>query len=275
VVPPPLPGVTAKGLPFASRGGVGLETSALLLPQTHVSVALFDVVLHIPVLPRTFIDADLPIGAAFVGQGDTTFGGGGVAIGNIMAGMHHVFRPSERLWLSLGGAFGFPLLNREGFQNVAVGKGFWDLEMYADRRVPLALRMGLEGHVGILEVRAELDPVLAISIAPSSAPPQYQGGPPGPTGDISHVFAILHAVELQLGHAIGGGIRYQGVLIATDNTSFGSDQDKYQGAFEPFFRVYHDPAFFRLGLFLPVDTPLGAAFDKSWGVRLTTGVSLD
>jgi hypothetical protein len=93
-----------------------------------------------------------------------------------------------------------------------------------------------------------------------------------------HFFAFQHAVEVQVGHAIGGGLRYQGVLIATNNDTLGTsgpNADHYQGCFELFFRLYHNPLFFRLGLLLPVDPPLGHAFDKSWGVRSSFGFNLD
>jgi len=44
---------------------------------------------------------------------------------------------------------------------------------------------------------------------------------------------------------------------------------------EPFFKVYHDPIFMRLGLMLPVDAPLGPPLKQGWGVRGTLGWSLD
>ena len=99
-----------------------------------------------------------------------------------------------------------------------------------------------------------------------------------------HFFAVQHALEIQAGHEIGGGLRYQGVaiptdnpgVVGTDNTNFGgSGTDHYQGALEPFFRLYHDPAFFRLGLLLPLNDPLGLPFDHTWGVRSTIGFSID
>jgi len=233
-----------------------------------VSVGAIDLVARVPILPRTFLDADVPVGFT------ANSGGSAGVVGNVMVGAHHVFRPTDRLWFNLGGAFGFPLLKLANVESLAVAKGFWDLEQFGDQLVPFAVRAGMEAHAGVFEFRVEVDPVFGISII---GPQQFTGI----SGADGHdLFALLHAVEIQAGHEIGGGLRYQGVLIATDNAGFGTASgspgtNHYQGVFEPFFRVYHGPIFFRLGLFLPVDTPLGAAFNKSWGVRLATGFSFD
>jgi hypothetical protein len=92
---------------------------------------------------------------------------------------------------------------------------------------------------------------------------------------------VQHALELQIGHAIGGGIRYQGVGFGTDTlgdtfgNGFGS-ADKYQGTMEMFFRLYRDPIFTRVGFMLPLDTPIGTTNDKrNWGVRAQVGFTLD
>jgi hypothetical protein len=284
--PPPAPpseeppvkidGVSASGLPLSQRGGILLETAALLFlqqqfigsPSAGVSVAAIDLVARVPILPHTFLDADVPVGFT------ANNGGSAGVVGNLMVGAHHVFRSSDRLWFNLGGAFGFPLLKIANVENLALAKGFWDLEQFGEQLVPFAVRAGMESHAGAFEFRVEVDPVFGISIVGSSP----FGGINGSDGH--QLFALLHAVEIQAGHEIGGGLRYQGVLIATNNAGFGTASgspgaDRYQGVFEPFFRVYHGPVFFRLGLFLPVDTPLGPAFHKSWGVRLATGFNFD
>ena len=255
----PPPGVTAKGLPYYQRGAVLVEVAGMLQSQSQFAnsppLTSFDIVAHIPVLPTTFVDLDLPFG----------FG----AIGNPMMGAHHVFRPDDHFWITLGGAFGFPLMNGQSLGIFAFANGLWDAERFVHHNVPFALRLGLEGHVGIAELRAELDPVWGASVSDSA----------------DHFFAFQHAVEIQIGHTIAGGLRYQGVLVATDNpelvdtgtpdmTGFPTT-DRYQGVLEPFFKLYHDPVFMRVGLLLPVDAPLGPPFKQGWGVRGTIGWSLD
>jgi hypothetical protein len=189
-----------------------------------------------------------------------------------MVGMHHVFRPADPFWIHLGGAFGFPLLRTPTLETLATAQGLWDLQHFGTALVPFSLRLAVEGHAGLFEFRVDVDPVWGISIA---------GAPSFPFQSVQttgHLFALQHALEVQLGHAIGGGLRYQGVLIATNNDALGTsgpEGDHYQGCFEPFFRLYHDPLVVRLGLLMPVDPPLGGAFQKSWGVRASMGFSLD
>jgi hypothetical protein len=213
-----------------------------------------DIVARIPVQPTTFVDLDLPIG----------FG----ALGNPMMGAHHVFRPADPFWITLGGAFGFPLINTSGFENFAFANGLWDAERFIHQNVPFALRFGLEGHAGLVELRAQLDPVWGVSI----------------TSAQDHFFAFQHAVEIQIGHAIGGGLRYQGVLVGTNNpeivdtavqTGPAPSANHYQGTLEPFFKLFHDPIFLRIGLLMPVNAPLGPPFSHGWGARGTIGWSLD
>jgi hypothetical protein len=226
----------------------------------NTPLAAFDLVARIPVLPHTFIDADVPIGV---------FG-----LGNPMVGMHHVFRPADPFWITLGGAFGFPLVNNASFESFAFANGLWDAERFMAQTVPFAIRFGLEGHAGILELRAELDPVWGVSISSSQA----------------HYFAFQHAFEIQIGHAVGGGLRYQGVAVGTKNDDIvgvngmtspflgattTSNEDHYQGVLEPFFRLYHDPIFLRLGLQMPIDKPLGPPFASGWGFKGTVGFSVD
>ncbi len=130
----------------------------------------------------------------------------------------------------------------------------------------------MEGHVGVVELRAQMEPVWGASISSSQ----------------DHYFAFQHAVEVQFGHLIGGGLRYQGVLVATNNpelvqlpeasgTSSGNTPgtDHYQGLLEPFFKLYHDPIFLRVGLLIPIAAPLGPPFIQAWGTRGTLGWSLD
>ncbi len=263
-------GISAKGLPLSQRGGIVADVAALRISaaantggqNTSTPLATVDLAVHVPVLAHTFIDGNLPIALG--------------AVGNPMVGVHHVFRPADRWWFTLGGAFGFPVIANQGFVAFAQTKAFWDTQSFLVETVPFAMRAGLEGHVGIVELRFQVDPVFGINIADAPAAGS------GARGGIDF-FALQHAFELQFGHWIGGGIRYQGVLSNMDldlaNLELSNltsvSTDHYQGALEPFFRVYRDPIFFRLGLLLPLDAPLGTPFSTSWGVRSTLGFNLD
>src|SRR5262249_13730247 len=158
--PAPLSGVTAKGLPFSQRGGVFVQAAGLLTttnagnrmqpfppPATYPPGQVrgtLDLVAHIPVLDHTFVDLDFPSAL-----------GGGAGIGNPMVGMHHVFRPLPRLWLNLGGEFGFPLINNNAFEGGSPASGagsasagynavnaWWDAERFLSYKVPFAVRLG-------------------------------------------------------------------------------------------------------------------------------------
>jgi hypothetical protein len=258
---------------MAQRGGIVADVSGLLTSQQNgnggTPNAVVDLVVRIPIAEHTFVDADLPLG----------FG----ALGNPMVGVHHVFRPADRLWLTLGGAFGFPLINNAGLEAFAAANAFWDAERFMAYKMPFAIRLGLEGHAGLFEFRVQGDPVWGLSIASCPPPGPFGGGGCNDSRDV-HFAAFQHAFEVQVGHEIGGGVRYQGVatgtntpsIVGVDSTNFGgSGPQRYQGSLEPFFRLYRDPVFFRLGLLMPLNNPLGAPFDHTWGVRATVGYSLD
>lgn len=265
----PLPGVSAKGLPFSQRGGIVVDVAALRISapsggtsfvSTAEPLASIDLAVHVPVLPHTFIDGNIPIGLG--------------AVGNPMVGVHHVFRVSDRWSINLGGAFGFPVVANQNFLAFTQTKAFWDAQDFLVETVPFAVRTGLEGHVGIVELRFQLEPVFGVDIGDAPTNGQRTEG---------SFVALQHAFELQIGHTIGGGIRYQGVVSSLDlnlsdlelQNTVSVTTDHYQGALEPFFRVYHDPIWFRLGLLLPLDSPLGTPFSTSWGARLAAGWNLD
>ena len=255
---PKLDGVTAKGLPFSQRGGLIVDVAAMRIANANAPIAAIDVIARIPIADGTFFDAILPIG----------FG----AVGNPMVGVHHVFRPADRVWLNLGGAFGVPLINASGFQGFQAARAFWDMQEFSPFTVPFVLRFGVEAHSSLFELRAQLEPAWGISVQPKN---QFGGG-----GGGNHLVTVQHAFEVQVGHAIGAGLRYQGVAVPTDtlqsNNASGNGFDRYQAAAELFFRLYHDPIFARLGLVLPINDPLGAPLGaRSWGVRTQMGFNLD
>lgn len=237
------PGVTEHGLPLGLRGGLKLEVSRLSAWDRDFAYGAFNVVAQIPIRPRTFLDARLPLAAG--------------SLGNPMAGVHHVARVSERAWFTFGGAFGFPMVARDDdfFVGSIVAQAYWNAHEFARESFPLLVHLGIEGHAGPVLLRAEAEPVLYILTSGRGDPAEL---------------AFQHAGEIQIGHAFGGGIRLQGVLFATSGA-----RDIYQAALEPFLVAEHDLLFLRLGLLLPLDERLGPPFEQSWGVRASTGVRFD
>jgi hypothetical protein len=229
-------------LPLSERGGLVVDAAGLVGPRANVPYSAIDVDARLPIADRTFVDLTLPLGYG--------------AIGNPMLGLRHVLRPAERMWVTLGGGLGLPLGNNPELAGLSMARAFWHYEELASQSVPIAARAAFEAHAGPAELRAEIAPAVGISIDSST----------------QHSFAFEHAVEVQVGHAIGGGLRYQGVAAAQ---TLGSGDDHYQGALEPFFRVVRDPLFARLGLLMPLDNPLGKPFENAWGARLVFGYGID
>jgi hypothetical protein len=248
---PANPNLTKAGLPIGMRGGLRLEIARVTSGRESYGYGTMDVLTQFPIAERVFFDGRLPM----------AFGN----LGNPMIGVHGVSRPSERLWITVGGAFGLPLV---GPDDEAAGSGsfaqaWWNSHHYAVDAIPLLLQLGLEGHAGDVALfRVELDPVLIMRTEPRGSEDAVDMG-------------IQHAVEAQFGHTMGGGLRFQGVWLATAGRN-----DNYQLAVEPFFVVERESLFLRLGLLLPFNEPLDFIFDDSsgnaaWGVRAATGIHLD
>ncbi|HSN98292.1 MAG TPA: hypothetical protein VLS89_08335, partial [Candidatus Nanopelagicales bacterium] len=205
-----------------------------------------DIVSQFQVAQRVFVDARLPL----------TVG----SLGNPMLGVRGVARPAERFWITLGGSFGFPLIGDDE-DLIAAGsfsQAWWNLHQYAPETVPIMLHSAFEGHVGEVGIfRAEVDPVLYLLLDPER-------------NDDGMELAMQFAGEFQLGHTIGGGLRFQGVWLATSNIN-----DNVQIAMEPFFIMEREHLFLRFGMLLPLTDPLGTPFDPVWGVRAATGIHFD
>jgi hypothetical protein len=197
------------------------------------------------VAERTFVDLRLPLAAG--------------TLGNPQIGARQVVDLAEGVWLTLGGRVGAPILgaSRSAYASFQSTAALWDFNDFSVEMMPFTLQAGLEAHVSVIELRAQAEPVWGISTAKNRP----------------HVFAFQHAVEAQVGHTFGGGVRYQGVLFGTETLGL---EDHYQGAFELFLRAVYGPVFGRVGIYLPSDTPLsGGTQSQWWGVRATTGYQFD
>ncbi|WP_437991222.1 hypothetical protein [Sorangium sp. So ce145] len=264
--PPPARGsggrtIDEGAVPLSRRGAIGLETSSFTGGDGEVSglaVALFA---RMPFAQHTFLDVRLPFGLAMAERTDAV-------LGNVTLGAHHVARVGRTFWLTVGGDVGLATLSGKthhhaSYEPVSASRAYWDLHEYFPSILPIHARLGAEAHVGSLMIgRFQIEPVLYIPLARNK---EYE-------------VAIQHAVELQIGHGIGGGVRVQGMALPTfDNVSIrhAVARNLYVLAVEPFLAIERNLAFLRTGLLLPFDEELGPPLDHTWGFHFTAGVRVD
>ena len=262
--PPPaapseVEGVDADGVPLSQHAGLGVETASFADGKDAAAASVV-LAASVPLGSRTFFDARLPVSLPF-----------GI-VGNAMLGARHVARPLPSLWVTAGGALGVPLLSlktydTETYELAIVPRAAWDLHEHYPSIWPLEGRVAVEGHVGIVELRGEFDPVIYFPFI----------------GGEGVELVIQHAFEVQVGHAIHGGLRLQGMAFPTFAKSMarpffidlaGEETDRYQFAMEPFFGLEQETFFLRTGMMMPLDSQLGPPFKKGWGFRLGVGFRL-
>jgi hypothetical protein len=264
---PPAPASSGKraldwgNVPPSQRGAIGVETSSFTGGDSDVSglsVALFA---RVPFAPHTFLDVRLPFGFAVDERTDAV-------LGNAMLGAHHVASIGRTFWITVGGDVGLATLSgrthhHSSYEPVSASRAYWDLHEYFPSILPIHARLGAEAHVGQLMIaRLQIEPVLYIPLGRNK---EYE-------------VAIQHAVELQIGHGIGGGLRAQGMALPTfDNVGVrhAVARNLYVLAIEPFLAMERNLAFLRTGLLLPFDEELGPPLDHTWGFHLTMGVRVD
>jgi hypothetical protein len=253
-----------RDLPLGRRGAIALDTASMTLASGQASAISVDVVTAMPVAKTTFLDVRLPLGWSTHKQTSAV-------VGNPLLGAHHLIR-QRSVWWILGGGFGLPLLSsrsqdNDGYGLLAVPRALWNLHDVSADILPLELDAGIEAHFGIAILRFDLDPVFHFPI--------------GRNDQVE--FALQHALELQLGHAIGGGLRVQGVALPTfDDTGTKSITrgDLYQLAIEPFLAIERRVGFLRAGVMLPLDSFLGPPLVSDndgggWGLRLAMGLRIE
>jgi hypothetical protein len=275
--PPRDPDLSPSGLPLGQRGRIGFDTASYLDTAGEHGVTSFELLATLPLFRDTFVDLVAP------------FSGLGTA-GNPTVGGHHLVRLGRGVLLSWGGTLGVPLLREAEISEVkqvlvqgtsevytvrtgtngrrAIPSGYWNIHYYYHDALPLTARLGFELQRGAFHLRLQAEPtwLIALGDPPEPSPNPYLAAlePPPPENEGT----FQHAVELQLGHRVAGGVRLQGVVL-------GWGENKYQAAVEPFFAVEHDLAMLRLGLLLPLDEPLAPAFEDSWGLRISMGMRLE
>ncbi|MEP7126781.1 MAG: hypothetical protein ABJE95_37975 [Byssovorax sp.] len=260
--PPAAPEVDAApaGLPLDLHGAIGLDTASYTdLGDAFTSIAI-RLLASVPVARGVYVDARLPMGF-------TTDKTTNATLGNVIVGAHGVFPVGKTTWMSLGGGLGLPLLSGgterdRGFGGPQVPNAFWNIHEYMPSAVPIELRATIEGEAGPVTIRGELAPAFMFPI--------------GNNKEIE--VAIMHSIEAQVGHTIGGGLRLQGVALPTFGDVYratAAQGDLYQLAMEPFFAVQRPRYYFRSGVMMPLDSTLGPPFSRSFGFRLGFGVRLD
>lgn len=254
------PHVTSKGLPLAERESLSLESTITLFTDAGSVPAafMFDLVAGFPVADRTLVDVRLPI------TNISDRNNGVTSVGNLMLGVHHVISLDPHMWLTVGGAIGMPLNPRDfNGATTTAGGALWNLHEVYPGIIPLYGRVAFEDHLDSIVFRAEAEPVL---YAPYTD--QVRGAP----GKAQ--FSLQHAVEVQFGGAIGGGLRLQGFLFPTNDGPLGTG-DVYQLGMEPFLFIEKSTLFARLGLMMPLDEELGPPAKRFVGFRFALGARFD
>jgi hypothetical protein len=252
--------VSGAGLPLGKRGAIGLDTSSFTGGNGDISSIAIALAASMPLARVTFLDARVPLGLTMDRQTDAV-------LGNITMGAHHVFRPGKRVWITLGGAVGLATLSADthdhhSYEAPGAARAYWNLHEYFPDVLPIQARAGLDWHLGPVLLRAEVEPAVYVGIN---------------TNDESE-FAVQEAIEIQIGHALGGGVRVQGAAFPTfDNLDLRheTERDLFQLAIEPFVVLERRVAFLRMGLLLPIDAELGPPLERSWGFRFSGGVRVE
>jgi hypothetical protein len=257
--------LSPQGLPLQRRGLVALELATFLAAdQSGGGPTLGGLALRVlgsyPVTPKTFLEVRVPFTLSTAGTG------------NVMLGARRALTLARgRDWLDVGVGLGLPLLAASASPELYAAQVYphalWNLHEYYPSSVPVELRLRYERHVGLFEGRLELEPVLLVPIDQN---PEVE-------------LLVQHAVELQLGHTVGFGVRLQGVALPTFERTFvrfpaitpsgpgGGSNDLYQSALEPFLVIERPSLFGRMGVMMPLDELLGPPFANVWGFRLSTG----
>jgi hypothetical protein len=256
------------GIPYDYAGMLALETAAYS-NGNELTTASMLLAARVPLSDAVFFLGRVPFGLTVAGNDSTP------VIGNLGIGVGGVADIGDRVWLSLAGTVGIPLVNARAYSDdigiigPMIPRAYWNIHDYYPNVFPIWLHAGVEGHAGsIVILRAMLEPVLM---------PPFEVGDRG-RDDAEFEFTLQHAAEIQIGHDVGGGLRIQGMAMPTyAETTYGLktlEEDLYQFAFEPFFAVQHDKLSFRFGVVLPVDGKLGPPFSGTWGGRLNFGIPL-
>jgi hypothetical protein len=211
----------------------------------------------IQVTPNVELEAVLPVGIYLSDNG-------AAGVGNPFVGVSYVLDGPE-VRFKAGGGFAFPVLDAESDDQVsgAVAGLFTRAIQTGWLWAPDALAVVFPVHVEaplnspVLFI-GDATPYMLIPVRRRSSTDMLVELAPGLGGYVSKDVVI--------------GVRMPLVLAVTGNSAVGN-QDKAQVSLEPFLRIASDPVFFSARFTMPIDEPLGFAFDegKVWGLNVGIG----
>jgi hypothetical protein len=224
-----------------------------------------DLTASVPVASKTFVGVRLPLGLTIAENrlSDRTL----AVLGNIPVGVHHVIRYPYGIFITYGLELAVPTLSGQAngpdnYEAPAAARAYWDLHELFPDILPVGIEAAGEWHSGFVALRAEFKFLEFFPMA----------------GNDTVDMVLQHAIEVQFGHRVGGGLRLQGVWLPTFSeldVAHSLEGDLYQAALEPFFAFEHRSMFMRLGILMPLDEPLGPPFAEAWGFRFATGLRIE
>lgn len=281
-------GLTADGFPITRRGHVAIEISSMEIHrelgyygdqmiESEGFAAMITLDARAHVAGRYFATARF--GTGFGGDPYTVAKSLGPLPGNLMGGVEALFRPTEWLWIAAGISLGAPIVqDSSALPSYSFADGLWSVHEHAWNTVPARFAVGGEMVLGKLSARVDLEPIV-LFVFDRQQQHQVAGWSGGGSNDPQ--LSFRHAAEIQYGHSLGVGLRYQGVALSDNAFRRMGGLDRYQGCVEPFVVVRREAGFARLGFLktLDEDTLTGAIhstpYRDSWGVRLSAGFHLD
>jgi hypothetical protein len=199
------------------------------------------------------LEAILPVGTTIADNG-------GTGIGNPYAGVSYVM-DGPKVRLKVGGGIAFPLVdseNRDQLAGVSAGlapRAFQTAWLWAPDSVGLVVPFHIEAPLGtpVLFI-GDATPFVLVPVRNNNETNMYMELSPGFGGYVSDDVVLGLRVPMFFRLTNGGG-------------------DEDQVSLEPFIRYASDPFFFSVRFTMPIDEPLGFAFDtgKFWGLHLGLG----
>jgi hypothetical protein len=236
---------------------------------------------QIELVETLHLDFDLPFayGAISFDRGPLSedFQDDGFAFGNPTVGVHYADTLTRNVALLAGGTIsvspnlGLILFNSDGDDDSgrfyatylsSASRAYFDEHRIAPEYLFIRPRVGVEARfASVFYYRGDLAPVVWIPIG------EY-------VEDTELVLDQGNELEARANIGLGGGLRFQQVILVTAESSSGDivdfdddDTDRAQTAVEPYFVYEPDEGFTaRLGLLVALDDPLGFGFDDGFKV---------
>jgi hypothetical protein len=213
--------------------------------------------LGVLVTPNVEIEAVVPVGSYITHNGGTGIGNPYVGASFVMDG------PQVRL--KVGGGVAIPIVDATNDDQVLgayaglLPRGLQSGWLWAPDSVGLVFPVHVEAplHTPVLFI-GDAIPYVLVPVRERTNTEMLIELSPGFGGYVSDDFVI--------------GLRLPVVLQLTGN-GYVTTEDRAQISLEPFLRLASDPVVFSLRFTMPLDEPLGFAFDtgKVWGIQLGLG----